>query len=69
MNNKVHIVTEPAGLIRKIARDTLRGHWKEVFIGILIYSLLTDYISAILNMIFPMYREVELYGQHLTVNQ
>ena len=31
MNNNVHIIAEPVGLMRKIARDALRGHWKEVF--------------------------------------
>ncbi len=67
--NTMHIVQEPAGLIRKIARDALRGHWKEVFIGVLIYSVLTDYISAILDFIFPMYRTIEIYGQQLTINQ
>ena len=69
MNNNVHIIAEPVGLMRKIARDALRGHWKEVFVGVLIYAVLTDYIAGILNMIFPSYREIELYGQTLTINQ
>ncbi len=64
-----HIVNEPASLIRKIARDALRNHWKEMFIGIFIYTILTGYVSAILNLIFPNYQDIELYGQYITINK
>lgn len=66
MNN--HIVLEPAGLIRKIARETLRGHWKEMFIAMFIYTLLTGYVSAVLDTIFPNIQTLDLYGQYLSYN-
>ncbi len=66
MNN--HIVTEPTGLMKKIALESLKGRWKEMFIGLGIYTILTGYVSALLNMLFPSYRVVELYGQQLQYN-
>ena len=50
MNN--HIVLEPAWKIREIARKSLAGHWKSMFIALLIYYLLTDGVEIILSYIF-----------------
>lgn len=66
MNN--HIVTEPTGLMKKIALEALKGHWKEMFIGVGIYTLLTGYVQSILNLIFPRYETIELYGQQFQYN-
>lgn len=63
-----HIVTEPSSLIRKIARETLRNRWKEMFLGIFIYTLLTGYVSSILSFIFPRYETIDLYGQSISYN-
>ena len=57
MNN--HIVTEPTGLMKKIALEALKGHWKEMFIGIGIYTILTGYVKALLDMLFPNYQVME----------
>ena len=72
---QLHIVREPAGLIRKIARDALKNHWKDVSIAVGIYMLLTTYISEILNQLFPMYRDIpidpdlaQIYGQILELD-
>ena len=66
MNN--HIVTEPTGLMKKIALEALKGRWKEMFIGMGIYTILTGYVQALLNMIFPNYQAIDLYGQQLQYN-
>ena len=66
MNN--HIVTEPTGLMKKIALEALKGHWKEMFIAVGIYTLLTGYVQAILNLIFPRYETIELFGQQFQYN-
>ena len=66
MNN--HIVTEPTGLMKKIALEALKGHWKEMFIGIGIYTILTGYVKALLDMLFPNYQVMELYGQQVQYN-
>lgn len=63
-----HIVTEPSSLIRKIARETLRNRWKEMFLGIFIYTLLTGYVSSILSFIFPRYETIDIYGQSISYN-
>ena len=66
MNN--HIVTEPTGLMKKIALEALKGHWKEMSIGIGIYTILTGYVKALLDMLFPNYQVMELYGQQVQYN-
>ena len=63
-----HIVTEPSALMRRIARDALKGRWKEMFLGIAIYTILTGYVKSILDMLFPFYRTVDYFGQQLMVN-
>ncbi len=63
-----HIVTEPSSLIRKIARETLKNRWKEMFLALAIYTLLTGYVSTILSYIFPRYETIEMYGQSLSYN-
>ena len=64
--NQNRIITEPSALIRKIARDALKGRWKEIFIGFLIYLLLTNFVF---DTIFPMYRTIEFGGQYFQINQ
>lgn len=66
MNN--HIVTEPTSLMKKIAREALKGHWKEMFIGMGIYTILTSYVQAVLDLIFANYRVTELFGQQIQYN-
>ena len=63
-----HIVTEPSSLIRKIARDALKNHWKDMFLGIAIYTLLTGYVSSILSFVFPRYETIDIYGQSISYN-
>ena len=67
--NQNHIVVEPAGLIRKIARDALKGRWKEITIAVFIFAIMTDYIATILNTLFPVFREFDYMGQTLTINE
>ncbi|MBR5740292.1 MAG: DUF975 family protein [Firmicutes bacterium] len=66
--NENKIVYEPSALIKRIARDTLQGHWKEVIIACFIYLLLTDFVSTLFDSIFPMYRTFELGGQYFQYN-
>ena len=63
-----HIVAEPTGLMKKIALDSLRGRWKDVFMGVTIYLLLTTYISVVLSILFPSYETVDYFGQQLQMN-
>ncbi len=66
--NEHRIVTEPASLIRRIARDSLKGHWRDVFVGFFIYLILTDFVGALLDNIFPIYRTIELEGYNMQYN-
>ena len=66
---QLHIIPEPVGLMRKIARDALKGHWKEVAIGVFIFNFMTSYIATILDTIFPVIKTYELYGQTITLNE
>ena len=50
MNN--HIVLEPAWKIREIARKSLAGYWKPMFLAVLIYYLLTEGIAMLLSRMF-----------------
>lgn len=50
MNN--HIVTERAFKVREIARKSLAGYWKPMFLALLIYYLLTTAIGNILSLMF-----------------
>lgn len=50
MNN--HIVTERAFKVREIARKSLAGYWKPMFLTLLIYYLLTTAIGNILSLMF-----------------
>ena len=62
------LVKEPSSLIRKIARDALKGRWKDIVIGVFIYLVLTSFVSTVFDTIFPMYQTMEIYGQHYTYN-
>ena len=66
MNN--HIITEPTGLIKKIALESLKGHWKQMFIALGIYTILTGYVKSILDLIFANYKTAEIMGEELTYN-
>lgn len=50
MNN--HIVYEQAAKIREIARNSLAGYWKPLFVAILLIYLLTTGIAELLSIIF-----------------
>ena len=50
MNN--HIVLEPAWKIREIARKSLAGYWKPMFLAVLIYYLLTEGVAMLLSRMF-----------------
>lgn len=50
MNN--HIVYENAAKIREIARNSLAGYWKPMFVAILLVYLLTTGIAELLSIIF-----------------
>lgn len=62
------IVTEPSSLIRKIARDTLKGHWKDIVIGVFIYLVLTSFVSTVFDTIFPNYQTFEVGGYYYSYN-
>lgn len=66
MNN--HIITEPVGLMKKIALDALKNRWKDVFIAMCIYTILTGYVQAILNLLFPRYEYFDYFGQSFQYN-
>ena len=55
------IVKEPAADIRKIARNSLQGFWKNVFIGTFLYIILVDVLPEFLTLVSPdfMIAEVE----------
>lgn len=50
MNN--HIVYERAAKIREIARNSLSGYWKPMFVAVLVVYLLTTGIAELLSIIF-----------------
>ena len=62
------IITEPASLMKRIARDSLAGHWKQMFLAVFIYFIMTQYIADILDTIFARYETIELYGEQITQN-
>lgn len=51
MNNI--IIRESASEMRAIARNALRGNWQKVFIGMLIYYLVTTTVPLLLNTAIP----------------
>ncbi len=55
-----HIVLEPAPKIRQIARDALANNWIKIFIGLLIYYILVDATSTVLDSIFYYVRSDEM---------
>ena len=66
--NENRIVTEPSSLIRKIARDTLKGRWKDFVIGVFIYLVLTSFVSTVFDTIFPRYQTFEVGGYYYSYN-
>ncbi len=50
MNN--HIVTERAFKIREIARNSLSGYWKPMFVALLIFYLLNTAVGNVLSLMF-----------------
>lgn len=47
-----HIVYEQAAKIREIARNSLAGYWKSMFVAVLLIYLLTTGIAELLSIIF-----------------
>ena len=66
--NENRLVLEPSALIRRIARDALKGHWKDIFIGFFIYLVLTSFVSTLFDTIFPNYQTMELWGEYYQYN-
>lgn len=54
-----YIVTEPSAKIRRIARQELGGKWSQVIIAYVIMYIFNDLIAGILDIIFPLYREID----------
>ena len=66
--NEMRLVTEPSALIRRIARDALKGRWKDVALAVFIFLLLTSFIAALFDNIFPYYQTFEFGGQYFQYN-
>ena len=66
-----HIISEPSSKIREIARNALAGYWKPVFLGIFIYSLLTNGVSSLLDTFFYYDYDlpIEYYGVGSSITQ
>ena len=66
MDNR--IVIEPSSKIREIARKSLAGNWKQMFVGLLIYFIMLTGISTILNSFFYSIRYIYLSsGQYIPI--
>lgn len=66
MDNR--IVIEPSSKIREIARKSLAGNWKQMFVGLLIYFIMLTGISTILNSFFYSIRYIYLSsGQYVPI--
>lgn len=62
MDNR--IVIEPSAKIREIARRSLEGNWKQVFVGVFIYFIMLSGISSVLGYFFTTVRYIQLYTGH-----
>ena len=62
MNN--YIVYEPSAKIREIARQSLKGNWPKMFLGVLIFYMLSSFISEILDSFFVVVRYIPIYGEY-----
>ncbi len=65
MNNR--IVYEPSSKIREIARESLRGKWGQMFLGVLIYFALSTFVQRILDYFFGIVEYVSVGNQYLPV--
>lgn len=64
MDNR--IVIEPSAKIREIARRSLEGNWKPMFLGVFIYFVMLSGISSVLSCFFTSVRYIQLTtGQYL----
>ncbi len=62
MDNR--IVIEPSAKIREIARRSLEGNWKQVFVGVFIYFIMLSGISSVLGYFFTTVRYIQLSTGH-----
>lgn len=56
-----HKVTEPSSKIREIARNAAKGNWWKLYLGMLIFMMVTFAVSFLIGLIvyfFPMYRYI-----------
>lgn len=60
------IVTEPCRLIRKIARDKLKGNWLYIFIAMMEFYIFTSFAGDILDFFFRFNQPVEVGEKVLT---
>lgn len=66
MDNR--IVIEPSAKIREIARRSLEGNWKEMFVGVFIYFIMLSGISSVLGYFFTTVRYIRIAtGQYLPI--
>lgn len=66
MDNR--IVIEPSAKIREIARRSLEGNWKPMFLGVFIYFVMLSGISSLLGCFFTSVRYIQLAaGQYLPI--
>lgn len=65
MDNR--IVYEPASKIREIARETLRGKWAQMFLGVLIYFALSVFVKNILDYFFGIVRYVNIGSEYMQI--
>ena len=54
MNEKI-LVSETPTELRRLARAVLKGNWKKIFIGMVIYSIFTVLIPNILTVTFDFF--------------
>lgn len=60
------IITESTGKMREIARNALKGHWKAMILGVVIYYVFSSVIPNVLDLFFSSSKYIELYtGDHV----
>lgn len=62
------IIFEPASKIREIARQALKGHWKEMALGVFIYYFFSVVVSSVLDVFFTSVNYVQLFtGEYVPI--
>ncbi|MBQ9960813.1 MAG: DUF975 family protein [Firmicutes bacterium] len=66
MDNR--IILEPISKIKEIARQSLTGKWKEMYLGMFIYFALISIVSMVLDHFFTVNDYVQMYdGSYMMI--